>query len=391
MSSPVAIVGVGQTRYTSRRPDVSVPGLVREAVDAALDGTGVGLADVDAVVLGSGPLGFEGVNLVEKWLVGAVGAYLKPYCRIHTGGSVGGSTGIGGYYHVASGEHELVLAVAFEKLSEGEPQYWLSVTYDPFWGRDFAAGAPGLVGMQAHQYMARHPQVTEEHFARIAVRHRRHALRNPHAHLRLELTVEHALSARMVTSPLRLYDCCPTSDGACAVLFARGDRAADLCERPAWVTGTSTMAEASFHPSQDIAYPRACREAARRVYELAGITDPLRELDVVELYDAFSPHFLIWSECLGLAEEGGGADLVERGVGELDSELPVNPSGGVLSSNPIGASGLIRQAEAALQVMGRAGERQVSGVERALAHAWGGWLQFHTAMVLSAVREGAAA
>lgn len=391
MTKPVAIIGVGQTKYTSRRTDVTSAALVREAVQGALDSAGVRREELDAIVLGSAPMGFEGTNLIEKWLVDAAGAKLKPYFRIHTGGSVGGSTGIGGYYHVASGEYDLVLAVAFEKLSEGEPQYWLSVTYDPFWGRDLAAGAPGLVGMQAHQYMARYPDVKPEHFAKIAVRHRRHALRNPHAHLHLDLNEADVLNAPMVTSPLRLYDCCPTSDGACAILFASERKARELSARPAWITGAATVAEAAFHPSQDIAHSEAAVQAARKAYARAGITDPVRDLDVVELYDAFTPHFLIWSECLGLTEAGGGADFVDRGIGELDSILPINPSGGVLSSNPIGATALIRQAEAALQVMGRAGERQVPGVTRSMAHGWGGWLQFHTVMVLSAEREGLSA
>ncbi len=112
------------------------------------------------------------------------------------------------------------------------------------------------------------------------------------------------------------------------------------------------------------------------MYRQAGISDPRREIDAVEMYVPFSWYEPMWLENLGFADEGEGWKLTEAGVTELDGDLPVNPSGGVLSTNPIGASGMIRFAEAALQVRGQAGEHQVEGARRALGHAYGGGAQF---------------
>ena len=121
---------------------------------------------------------------------------------------------------------------------------------------------------------------------------------------------------------------------------------------------------------------------ARRVYRLAKIDDPMRQLDVAELYNAFTIQEILEYEALGFCEKGKGAELVRQGVTAMDGQLPVCPSGGVLSNNPIGASGLIRVAEAALQVMGKADQRQVPDVKTALAHSWGATIGFHTLMIL---------
>ena len=123
--------------------------------------------------------------------------------------------------------------------------------------------------------------------------------------------------------------------------------------------------------------------AAQQAYQMAWVYQPYKELDVAEVYEAFSFQELIWTEALGLCRPGEGARLVESGATAMDGEFPVNPSGGVLSANPIGASAMIRQIEAAMQVMGRAGEHQVPGVSKALAHSWGGAIQFSTVTVFA--------
>jgi acetyl-CoA C-acetyltransferase len=121
---------------------------------------------------------------------------------------------------------------------------------------------------------------------------------------------------------------------------------------------------------------------ARRIYRLAKIDNPRREIDVAELYQAFTIQQILEYEALGFCQKGEGAKLIRDGTTSMQGELPVDPSGGVLCNNPIGASGLIRVAEAALQVMGKAEQRQVPNVKTALAHAWGATIGFHTLMVL---------
>jgi len=384
LTRPVAVVGTGQTKYVSRREDVNVPELVREAALRALDDAGITPRDVDAVVIGSAPEIFEGVNNPELWIGPAIGATGKPLMRIHTGGTVGASTTIASFYHVVSGMFDVVLAVAFEKLSDGVAQYGLSACYDPLWDRDFACGAPRLAALQARQYLARHePDVSEEHAAMVAVKNRKNALLNPCAQLQLEITVQDVMESAPVATPLKLLDCCPTSDGAAAMVIAEDRKARKMCSRPAWIAGVGTCSESPYVPHVDMAYPESCVRAAQQAYQMAWIYDPPNELDMAEVYEAFSFQELIWSEALGFCGPGEGGKLIESGRTAMDGAFPINPSGGVLSANPIGASAMIRQLEAAMQVMGKAGEHQVPGVGKALAHSWGGAIQFSTVTIFS--------
>lgn len=383
MPRAAAVVGTGQTKYTSRREDVNIPEMVREAANRAVEDAGMEAKDIDAVVLGSAPEIFEGVNYPEQWIGPALGASGKPLMRIHTGGTVGASTGAAAYYHVISGMFDTVLAVAYEKLSDGVAQYGLSACYDPLWDRDFACGAPALVALQSRQYLARYPQVTEEHGALVAVKNRKNAKKNPYAQLRLDLTVEDVMGSKPVATPIKMLDCCPTSDGAAAMVIAEERRAKKLTDRPAWFAGVGSCTESPYVPNVDMAYPECCVRAAQKAYQMAWIYEPARELDVAEVYDAFSFQELIWSEALGFCPPGEGGRLVESGKTAMDGELPLNPSGGVLCANPIGATAMVRQLEAALQVMGKAGEHQVPGARRALAHAWGGAIQFSVVTIFS--------
>jgi acetyl-CoA C-acetyltransferase len=244
---------------------------------------------------------------------------------------------------------------------------------DPFWDRAIASGALGNFALSISQYMAERG-VSETQAARVAVKARRNAARNPHAHLRdAEIDVDGVLASRMLAHPVRLLDMCPQSDGACAIVIACEERAAKLCPRPAWVRAAVTRHEQPYIGDIDrrLGTMRTLRDAARYAYRQAGIDDPLRDLDVAEIYEPVSYAELAWYEALGFCEDGSAGRLIDEGVTEMDGALPVNPSGGVLSSNPVGASGVIRVAEAALQIHGRGGQRQVPGAKTALATGYG--------------------
>ena len=383
MAVKVAVVGTGQTVCRSRRLDVSFPEMVGEAVERALVDAGLTMGEIDAVVFGSSPEYFEGVNHPEKWCLEESGGYLKPQIRIHTGGTVGASTGIAAYYHVASGLYDTVLAVTGDKLSEAPVQLALSTVYDPIMGRQFACGAPSAVALQSRWYMKK-TGATELQAAKIGVKNRKNALLNPYAQLKLpNITVEMVMNSAVISEPIKLLDSCPASDGACAMIFAREEIAKDVCDRPAWVKAVSAVAEGVNYANRDWAVPLALIKAARQCYEVAGIKNPREELDVIELYDAFTFQEMIWSEGLQICAEGEGGRLIDEGVSYMDGDLPINPSGGVLSTNTIGATAMMRQVEAAIQVMGRAEKRQIPDVHTALAHGWGGAIQFHTVMILS--------
>ncbi len=375
-----AVIGVGQTHYRAARKDVSMAGLCREAAERALADAGLGWDDIDAVVVGKAPDLFEGVMMPELYLADALGASGKPLLRVHTAGSVGGSTTIVATSLVQSGVHKRVLAVTFEKQSESNAMWALSVPV-PFI-MPVHAGAGGYFAPHVRSYIRRSGAPTEVG-AIVAAKDRQNACKNPYAHLQNpDTTVESVLASQMLWDPIRYDETCPSSDGACAVVITDADTAAAAPNPPAWVHGTVMRTEPTTAAERDQVNPQAGREAAAALWRQTGITDPFHEIDCAEIYVPFSWFEPMWLENLGFAAEGEGWKLTQSGATALDGELPVNMSGGVLSSNPIGASGMIRFAEAALQVRGMAGEHQVPDARRALGHAYGGGSQFFAMWVV---------
>ncbi len=382
----VAIVAAGQTDHVSRRTDINVAELAREAVDRCVESAETDLAAVDAIVLGNMEM-FEGINMPDQWMASTLGAAGKPLFKLNTGGTVGASTAVAATQLLAAGTFRRVLCVGYEKHSEGSVQAAITTVGDPVWERAVMAGAIGNFASMASVYVDE-SGATEEHAAKVAVKARRNACRNPHSHLKMpDITVEDVLASDMLAYPVRKLDMCPSSDGACAVLMACEEDAESLVARPAWVHAAVTAHDQQFMGDslKRLAEMRSLIAASRKAYAQAGIDDPLSDLDVAEIYEPATYAELAMYECLGLCEKGGGGRMIDEGITEMDGALPVNPSGGVLSANPVGATALIRVAEAAMQVMGVAGEHQVEGVERALATGYGGnaWSEV---MILKAER-----
>ncbi len=367
----VAIVGTGQGKHAKKRDDVSQPELVREAASAALEDAGLSPSQIDGVLIANMEL-FEGRALPELWTGGGAYAFGKPCMKIATGGTSGTSGCIAGFHQVAAGLLDVALVVGFEKHSEGHTQTGMALT-DPFWDRAVASGALGNFALSISQYMADRG-VTRRQAAQVAVKARLNASRNPHAHLQMpDITLEKVEASRVLAEPVRMLDMCPQSDGACAIVIACEDRARKISPRPAWVKAMATRHEQPYIGDIEhrLTTMRTLRAAAREVYEKAGITEPLKQFDVAEIYEPVTYAELAWYEALGFCKEGEAGRLIEDGVTAMSGELPVNPSGGVLSTNPVGASGVIRVAEAAMQIHGRGGARQVEGAKTALATGYG--------------------
>lgn len=373
----VAVVGVGITRQSSSRPDVNGVEIINEAVRAALDDAGMTRKDIDAVVIGNMDH-FEGINYVDTWSVDGSGAIDKPIMKLTTGGTTGSTVAMGGYYHVASGLFDRVLVIGWEKNSESDTTGAIITAFDPFWDRPIFAGAVAGLALEATQYMNL-TGATEEDAAYVAVRDRKHALNNPHAHLHLDLTIDDIMKSPYLSWPVKMGDMCPRTDGACAVVFASEDVAGDFPHKPAWVLGVADRHLWAYtsdpYVNQKIEggwwFP-AMERSSRDVYDRVGITDPLQQFDVAELYLPYSYAGLRYMESLGFCERGGGPELVTSGATDMGGKCPVNPSGGVLASNAIGATGLLRVADCALQIQGRAEARQVPDVRLALATGFGG-------------------
>ena len=384
----VAVIGVGQTKYASVRGDVSLPGLLREAAYRALADAHLTMDDIDAVVVGKAPDFFEGIMMPEPYLAEALGAVGKPLFRVHTAGSVGGSTAIVAASHVEAGVHERVLTIGWQQQSVSEAMWALSFPI-PF-QQQLVAGAGGYFAPFIREYMRR-SGAPDDIGILVALKDRLNALKNPYAHLHEpDITYDSIKESFMLWEPIRYAETCPSSDGAFAMVLG-GERAAEEAQAatgvpPAWIHATAMRSEPSTASGRDQVRPQASLDCAADLYRQAGITDPRAQIDVAEIYVPFSWYEPMWMEGLLFAEEGDGWKMTESGATALTGDLPVNCSGGVLSTNPIGASGMIRFGEAAMQVRGQAGDHQVAGARVALGHAYGGAAQFYAMWIVSSDR-----
>ncbi len=225
---------------------------------------------------------------------------------------------------------------------------------------------------------------TEEAAAHVVVKNLANAHLNPFAHVRKKVTVDDVMKSAPLAWPIKLLDVPPISDGAAAVVLSTEALAAKSTTRPAMIRGIAYCAEADNAPQRSMLMSEPLALAARTVYRAAGITNPRRQFDVVEVQEPYSCFELSYYESLGLCAPGGAAELVTSGATAMTGDIPVNPSGGCLGANPIGAAGLIRLIEASMQVTGRAGEHQIAGARLAAAQTGGGWANLRGLAVVAA-------
>ena len=366
----VAIVGTGQTYHKSHRPDVNGQELINEAVQRALQDADLTINDIDAIIIGNMDH-FEGINYVDCWSVDGSGGVMKPIIKMTTGGTTGSTLAIGGYHFVGSGMFDKVLIIGWEKNSESDTTGAITTAFDAVWDRLVFAGAISGLAAEAQAYMARYG-ATDRDGARVSVRDRKHACNNPHAQLRKEVTIEEVLASPMLADPIHLLDVCPRTDGACAVIMAGEDYAEKITGKPDWIWATANRHKYTYLGDVNWGVLDSLADASKDIYTKAGIKEPGKEISVIEMYQPYSLAGIIWIEDLGIARRGRGAEYIWSGATDMGGELPINPSGGVIACNPIGATGLIRCAEAALQVTGKAEGRQVADVNLAISTGFGG-------------------
>jgi len=375
----VAIVGVAQTKHGENLQQ-TVRELIYDVTVETLAKTNLTKDDVDTVVASTSDY-WQGMGCSNVFHYDAAAGYLKDSTKAEEDGALGFMYA---YMRVLSGHFNTALVVSATKSSEIPSIPTLTNLYcDPFYQRPIGLDDISSAALQARLYMRRYG-ITEEQAAKVSVKSLRNAFHNPHAHRRARITVEDVLKSRVVAHPLKELDCCPASDGACAVLIASEDKAKRITDNPAWIKGVGWSVESYFLGDRDLIDMEALKVAARKAYNTAGIKDPCKQIDVAEICAPYSFQELLWYEHLGYCGFGEGGKLVDAEVTEMSGALPVNPSGGILSTNPYTARGLICIAEAALQVMGKAGEHQVPNVKTALAHSVHGLAgQLHSVVILS--------
>lgn len=387
-AAELAIVGVGQTPYR-RRHEGSTPELVRAAVQAALADAELTAGDVDIVVAGFAPDGLSGENCPDKRFLPAAGAVGRWSLRVNTGGTTGIAAAYAGMDLLEAGRGDVAVIVAVERMAQANsvPAVFNSI-FDPIYERDTGLSTISMGALRASRMMARWGY-RREVWAQVAERNFAHATRNPLAQIRRAYTADEVLASRMIAWPVTQLDACPVSEGVCAVVVARAARVEGRGRPFARVLGraslsdTYNMGDRMHRPVGDLVDMITLRRSAARAYAQAGIASA-RDAQVVEIHAPFTHAETMAYAPLGLCEAADGPAFVESGFGAWGSSTVLNPSGGPQVANPVGATALIRLAECARQVMGRAGEHQVAGARLAVATGQGGANQFSTCTVVAA-------
>jgi len=290
---------------------------------------------------------------------------------------------------IGSGLYDVVLVVGADKVRETASAAtfweWAAMTRDTAWDYPLGLVAPANFALHVNRYLHESP-ATKEHLARIAVKNHFHALKNPKAQLRYEITVEQALAAPMVVEPFGLYDCTPQSDGAAAVILASEDVVDRYTDKPVWVRGVGLGMDRVMHQhKRDMTTFPPTVKAAAAAMSMAGVTPG--DIDVAEVHDCFTGVELISYEDLGFADRFEGYKLVESGENYVGGSIPINPSGGLKAKgHPPGATGVAQCYELFNQLRGEA-ENQVDGASIGLAHNIGGPTAVSAVTILSNERS----
>lgn len=374
----VAIIGVGMTSIEGNKVRETFADMAFEATRKALDDAGMTIDDIDNVITTSNDF-WDGRTISCMAVGDASGAADKNVSCVEGDGTFGAFYGM---TRCISGSYETTLVTAHTKGSESVSSLITNAAFDPIYERGLGMDMVSASAMQANAYMNR-TGATSEQLARVSVKNHGNAMKNPLAHLPMDISVDDVLQSEMISDPLHKLDCSPVSDACCAIIMARENRAAQYSQKPVWVKGVSFCADSYYLGDRDLSRARSLEEAAKKAYKMAGINDPSSEINIAEIYDAFTYQELMWLEALGICGSGEAGRLLEKGEFDIDGRLPVNPSGGLLSGHPVIAAGLIRMAEVVKQLRGDAGEYQTENPGIGLAHGVNGLCgQSHCVWVL---------
>ncbi len=372
MKRKVGIVAAAQTRFKASLHDASIGEMIWGMVEKITKETGLKFETqtegkdsfcIDKIVSCSEDY-WQGRTISDCLYHLEMGALGMSLTKVAADGAFAVYHGV---INILSGKNDVVLVIAYRKESETSGSVIENAGFDPVYLRPLGLDYLAASAMQANRYMYRY-KITEEQCAEVVVKNRGNAFRNPYAQDPMALKVSDVMESKILSHPIKALDCKPVSDGACVLVLASEERAMDLSTNPVWIAGIGNCYDAHNPGDRDLSDCESLRIAAQKAYDMAGITDPVREIDLAEISEAYSFQELLWMEGLGLCGRGEGGRLIREGVTRIEGELPVNPSGGVLSGNPSGVAGMVRVVEAFLQLSGQAGERQVPDPEKALAH-----------------------
>ena len=368
MFEQIAIVGVGYSGFSPLTPELSYKELMYEAAIRAYEDAGVNpRRDVQSFVTVAEDF-IEGTSIFDEYVPDQLGGVLKPNVTIPGEGIHGLATA---YMQIASGIVDVAVVEAHSKASNVLTlPHITAYAMDPVLNRPLAANPVFIAGLEMNRYL-HVTGATREQCAQVVAKNKRNALLNPAAAYGATIEPEDVLNAEMVAYPLTRQDISPHADGAIVLVLAAADVAESLTDVPIWIRGIGWCNDSPALENR--AWGRAiyAEEAGKMAYEMAGIRNPMREIDFAEIDDAFSYKELQHLEALRFCRFGEAGLITEEGVTEIGGDLPVNVSGGSLGcGHLLDASGLARVVEVVLQLRGQAGPRQLPDVETGLAFGW---------------------
>jgi acetyl-CoA C-acetyltransferase len=378
----VAILGVGMVPF-GRREGESLVEMLAKAALHAMDDASIGDRPIDALYVGNMAAGmFNHQSAVASALADHLNLLPTAADSVENGPASGGSAVKNGVLAVASGYYDLVLVVGGEKMrgviAPRATDIVATMTH-PEAEYIYGATLPSMAGMFTRLYM-RDYGVKPEHLAMVAVKNHHNGLLNPYAHIHMDITMEGILTSPhsivnnpIIADPLRLYDCCPVSDGAAACLLCPADMVKEFKKPQVVVAGFGQATDThTLQEREDPTDLKAVRLAAQKAMQMAKLTP--KDIDVAELHDAFTILEIAESEHAGFFKKGQGAKALEEGVTQIGGALPINASGGLKArGHPLGATGVAQVAELVWQLRGEAGGRQVKDAETGFSLNFGGF------------------
>lgn len=368
----VGIVAVGQSSFVRSYPG-SIRELAFESFRDALSGSGINANQIEASLICSAPEYDK-----QRTPAGLIAEYLglnpQPTFYVESVCSSSSSGLRTAYALIASGLHDVVMVLGFQKMSEissAESQERMGRGADIQWEAPFGTMMPAYYAMYARGHFTKYG-TTEEDLALIRLKSSTYGVLNEKAVFRKSLTLDKILEPKYIATPLKMMDCCANADGSSCIILASEAIAKDLCAKPVWVKGLGMATAPINMAGRDSFSGLKCAQlAGKRAYEMAGIGP--KDIDVAEVHDCFTIAEMMAYEDLGFAEPGQGKELIRNKETYKEGRIPVNIDGGLLSKgHPIGATGGSQIRTVVLQLRGEAGEIQVPGAKTGLVHNIGG-------------------
>jgi len=367
----VAVVGVGMTRFRIR-DDAGSKEMAFEAFREALEDAELKKDDVEAVYTGVNADHFASQVSPGAGPMEYLGLNPKPNVRIEAACATSSACVRLAWMDVALGLHDIVLAHGVEKMNEAgrttaEQIQFMGTGGDITWENQYGITFPGFYALYATAHMHKYG-TTEEQLSMVAVKNHKYGAMNPKAHFQKEITLEKAMKSPIISYPLRLFDCCPISDGAAAAILASEDVAKRITDTPVWITGLGlSSASVALHEREDYTTIPSTVEAARQAYKMAGAKP--KEINVACVHDCFTIAEIMAYEDLCFCKKGEGGKFIEEKQTYIGGKTPINVDGGLKAKgHPTGATGCGMTYEIVRQLRGDAGRRQVKGAEIGMSH-----------------------